>query len=49
MLPPTIFFAAGFNLVVLTTQLLLNDYSAQFAGLLSTRWTEVRSPGCPTT
>lgn len=26
MLPPTLFFAAGFNLIVITTQLLVEDY-----------------------
>jgi hypothetical protein len=32
VLPPTIFFFIGFNLVVLTTRLILNDYLIQFAG-----------------
>jgi hypothetical protein len=30
MLPPTLFFAVGFNLVMLTTQLVLDDYRLQF-------------------
>ena len=30
ILPPTIFFFIGFNLIVLTTNLLLTDYGAQF-------------------
>ena len=34
MLPPTIFFAVGFNLILLTTQLILDDYSAQFASFM---------------
>jgi len=34
MLPPTIFFAVGFNLIVLTTNLILSDYEAQFASFL---------------
>jgi hypothetical protein len=34
MLPPTIFFAAGFNLILLTTQLILDDYGAQFASFM---------------
>jgi hypothetical protein len=34
MLPPTIFFFIGFNLIVLTTNLLLADYGAQFAGFM---------------
>jgi hypothetical protein len=29
MIPPTLFFAAGFNLIVLTTQLILDDYRLQ--------------------
>ena len=28
------FFAVGFNLIVLTTQLILDDYAAQFAGFM---------------
>jgi hypothetical protein len=31
-LPAMIFFAIGFNLIVLTTQLILDDYGAQLAG-----------------
>ncbi|HTV46039.1 MAG TPA: hypothetical protein VMF05_12050 [Stellaceae bacterium] len=34
MLPPFIFFFVGFNLIVLTTNLLLADYHAQFASFL---------------
>jgi hypothetical protein len=34
MLPPTIFFFVGFNLIVLTTNLILNDYGAQFGSLM---------------
>src|SRR5215472_13759190 len=34
MLPPTIFFFIGFNLIVFTTNLLLADYGAQFAGFM---------------
>ena len=34
ILPPTIFFFIGFNLIVLTTNLLLADYGAQFAGFM---------------
>jgi hypothetical protein len=30
MLPPTLFFAVGFNLIMLTTQLVLDDYRLQF-------------------
>ena len=33
-LPAIVFFAVGFNLVVLTTQLILDDYGAQFAGFM---------------
>ena len=33
-LPAIVFFAIGFNLVVLTTQLILDDYAAQFAGFM---------------
>ena len=33
-LPAIVFFAVGFNLVVLTTQLILDDYAAQFAGFM---------------
>lgn len=34
MLPPFIFFFIGFNLIVLTTNLLLADYNAQFASFM---------------
>jgi len=34
MLPPTIFFAVGFNLIVLTTNLILDDYRVQFSTFL---------------
>ena len=34
ILPPTIFFVVGFNLVVLTTNLILADYSVAFAGFM---------------
>src|SRR5215470_663502 len=34
MLPPTIFFFIGFNLIVLTTNLILADYSVAFAGFM---------------
>jgi hypothetical protein len=34
VIPPTIFFAVSFNLVVLTTKLILDDYGAQFANFL---------------
>src|SRR5208337_3487836 len=34
MLPPTIFFAVGFNLILLTTQLILDDYGEQFASFM---------------
>jgi hypothetical protein len=34
MLPPTIFFFVGFNLIVLTTNLILADYSVAFAGFM---------------
>jgi hypothetical protein len=30
MIPPTLFFVVGFNLIVLTTQLVLDDYRLQF-------------------
>ena len=33
-LPAIVFFAVGFNLIVLTTQLILDDYGAQFAGFM---------------
>jgi hypothetical protein len=34
MLPPTIFFFVGFNLIVLTTNLILADYSVGFASFM---------------
>jgi hypothetical protein len=34
MLPPTIFFFVGFNLILLTTNLILNDYGAQFGSFM---------------
>src|SRR6516225_3624890 len=34
VLPPTIFFAVGFNLVVLTINLILADYVASFASFM---------------
>jgi hypothetical protein len=34
MIPPTLFFAVGFNIVLLTTQLILNDYLVQLASFL---------------
>jgi len=34
LLPPTIFFIIGFNLIVLTTNLLLSDYGAKFASFM---------------
>src|SRR5208283_1635650 len=33
-LPAIVFFAVGFNLVALTTQLILDDYGAQLAGFM---------------
>jgi len=33
-LPAMVFFAIGFNLIVLTTQLILDDYGAPFAGFM---------------
>ena len=33
-MPPTIFFFIGFNLIVLTTNLLLADYEAQFSSFM---------------
>jgi hypothetical protein len=32
--PPTVFFAIGFNLIVLTTDLILADYNTSFAGFM---------------
>jgi hypothetical protein len=34
ILPPTIFFFIGFNLIMLTTNLILADYGAQFASFM---------------
>jgi hypothetical protein len=34
ILPPTIFFFIGFNLIVLTTNLILSNYGGQFASFL---------------
>src|SRR6478672_13816335 len=34
MLPPTIFFFIGFNLIVLTTNLILADYSVAFGNFM---------------
>ena len=34
LLPPTLFFAVGFNLIELTTQLVLDDYLVRFANFL---------------
>jgi hypothetical protein len=34
LLPPTIFFFVGFDLIVLTTNLILADYSVAFAGFI---------------
>jgi hypothetical protein len=34
ILPPTIFFIIGFNLIVLTTNLILADYGGQFASFI---------------
>ena len=34
ILPPTVFFAVSFNLVVLTTDLILADYRASFANFM---------------
>jgi hypothetical protein len=34
VLPPTVFFAAGFNLIVLTVNLILADYLATFANFM---------------
>ena len=34
MLPPTIFFFIGFNLIVLTTTLLVADYGATFGSFM---------------
>ena len=34
VLPPTVFFAVGFNLIVLTTDLILADYLVRFASFM---------------
>jgi hypothetical protein len=34
VLPPTLFFAVGFNVIVLTTQLILADYLVHFANFM---------------
>jgi hypothetical protein len=34
VLPPTVFFAVGFNLIAMTTNLILVDYLASFASFL---------------
>lgn len=34
MIPPTLFFAVGFNLILLTTDLILQDCSAHFSSFL---------------
>ena len=34
VLPPTVFFAAGFNLIVLTIDLILADYLSSFANFM---------------
>src|SRR6266446_2796344 len=34
VVPPTLFFAIGFNLIVLTTQLILADYLIHFANFM---------------
>jgi hypothetical protein len=34
VVPPTLFFAVGFNLIVLTTKLILADYRVQFASFM---------------
>jgi hypothetical protein len=34
VIPPTVFFAIGFNLIVLTTQLILDDYGQQFVSFM---------------
>jgi hypothetical protein len=34
MVPPTIFFAVGFNLIMLTTNLILEDYKVQFSSFM---------------
>jgi hypothetical protein len=34
IVPPTVFFAVGFNLIVLTTDLILADYLASFGSFI---------------
>lgn len=34
IIPPTVFFVIGFNLILLTTNLILHDYQVQFASFL---------------
>ena len=34
IVPPTVFFAVGFNLILLTTKLLLADYRVHFANFM---------------
>jgi len=34
LIPPTLFFAVSFNIIVLTTQLILDDYLVRFASFL---------------
>jgi hypothetical protein len=34
MIPPTIFFAVGFNLILLTTNLILGEYNVHFSSVL---------------
>ena len=34
MIPPTVFFAIGFNLILLTTNLILGGYNAHFSSVL---------------
>jgi hypothetical protein len=34
VVPPTVFFAVGFNLIVLTTDLILADYRASFGNFM---------------
>ena len=34
MIPPTLFFAVGFNLILLTTNLILNKYHVRFSSFL---------------
>ena len=34
VVPPTIFFAVGFNLILLTTKLILSDYRVEFSSFM---------------